>query len=100
MTIVETETGPNVVSITGTSTGAKGTGVLGRSDSGVGVEAQSETYEAVHAQTRSPNTAAIAAYNLNVGGVPANGVVIPGWYLLFALTDENVPSKGKFIQVA
>jgi hypothetical protein len=37
--------------------------------------------------------------NLYVGEVPSPDIAIPGYYLLFALTDENVPSTGKFIRV-
>lgn len=39
--------------------------------SGAGVWATSESFEAVHAETKSPGTAAIAAYNNNPGGTGA-----------------------------
>lgn len=42
-----------------------GIGVKAVSRAGVGLAAYSTEYEAIHAETRSPNTAAIAAYNLN-----------------------------------
>jgi len=44
-----------------------GAGVVGKSNSGVGVWAESESYEAVHAVTKSTTTAAMAAYQLNEG---------------------------------
>lgn len=34
-----------------------------------------------------------------VGRVPQRDIAIPGYYLLFAVTDEGVPSLGKFIRV-
>lgn len=34
-----------------------------------------------------------------IGVVPPSIVAIPGYYLLFAVTDRNIPSKGVFIQV-
>ncbi|MGB4842939.1 MAG: hypothetical protein WBP16_00590, partial [Ferruginibacter sp.] len=43
-----------------------GNGVYGRSKNRVGVFAVSENFEAVHAESNSSKTAAIAAYNLNV----------------------------------
>ncbi len=48
-----------------------GNGVVGKSNSGVGVLGQSDTSEGIHAETRSPGTAAIAAYNLNPEGTGA-----------------------------
>ncbi|MEO8446752.1 MAG: hypothetical protein ABI528_04610 [bacterium] len=42
-----------------------GNGVYGRSKNRVGVFAVSENFEAVHAESNSPKTAAIAAYNFN-----------------------------------
>jgi hypothetical protein len=45
-----------------------GIGVKAVSQSGIGLAAYSTGYEAIHAETRSPNTAAIAAYNLNPQG--------------------------------
>jgi hypothetical protein len=45
-----------------------GIGVKAVSQSGMGLAAYSAEYEAVHAETRSMNTAAIAAYNLNPRG--------------------------------
>jgi hypothetical protein len=45
-----------------------GTGVLGTSTNGVGVWGVSEKFEGVHAETNSPKTAAIAAYNGNTEG--------------------------------
>ncbi len=46
-------------------------GVFGASEKNVGVWGKSETYEGVHAETNSPETAAIAAYNLNPAGTGA-----------------------------
>ncbi|WP_157245749.1 hypothetical protein [Nonomuraea typhae] len=43
----------------------RGPGVFVRTLSGAAVDARSEAYEAIHAETNSPNVAAIAAYNLN-----------------------------------
>lgn len=48
-----------------------GTGVVGKSLSGVGVWGVSDTYEGMHAETKSLATAAIAAYNLNPDGTGA-----------------------------
>jgi hypothetical protein len=45
-----------------------GIGVKAVSNAGIGVAAYSQQYEAIHAETHSPNTAAIAAYNLNPRG--------------------------------
>ena len=50
---------------------AGGTGTVGKSDTGIGVWGTSETNEGVHAETKSPSTAAIAAYNLNPNGTGA-----------------------------
>lgn len=50
---------------------ANGSGVVGLSGGGVGVWGKSETHEGVHAETRSPVTAAVAAYNLNAAGTGA-----------------------------
>lgn len=50
---------------------AAGDGVVGESTTGVGVRGVSETNEAVHAETNSPNVAAIAAFNLNPNGTGA-----------------------------
>ncbi|QYO62133.1 hypothetical protein [Leptolyngbya sp. 7M] len=44
---------------------SNGFGVLGKSNSGVGVWGVSETYEGMHAETKSTETAAFAAYNNN-----------------------------------
>jgi hypothetical protein len=51
-----------------------GIGVVGVSAGGIGVKAQSDTAEAVHAESNSPSTAAVAAYNNNAG----NGFAIYG----------------------
>ncbi len=48
-----------------------GNGVYGRSKNRVGVFAVSENFEAVHAESNSSKTAAIAAYNLNVNSESA-----------------------------
>jgi hypothetical protein len=45
-----------------------GIGVKAVSRAGMGLAAYSTEHEGVHAETRSPNTAAIAAYNLNPRG--------------------------------
>lgn len=50
---------------------SSGIGVVGKSNSGVGVWGVSETNEGVHAQTNSPNTAAVAAYQVNPQGTGA-----------------------------
>lgn len=50
---------------------AGGIGVFGTSDDSVGVWGVSKTHEGVHAETNSPQTAAIAAYNLNPNGTGA-----------------------------
>lgn len=49
----------------------KGVGVKAKSKDGVGLVANSETNVAVHAETKSPANAAIAAYNLNPAGLGA-----------------------------
>ncbi|MFI6902640.1 hypothetical protein ACIBKY_15385 [Nonomuraea sp. NPDC050394] len=49
----------------------RGPGVFVRTGIGAAVDARSEAYEAVHAETNSPNTAAIAAYNLNADSTGA-----------------------------
>lgn len=36
---------------------------------------------------------------LYIGEVPAADIAIPGYYLLFACTDKNVPSIGVFVQI-
>jgi hypothetical protein len=46
-------------------------GVVATSDQGTGVYSTSASYEAVHAETNSPTTATIAAYNLNPEGTGA-----------------------------
>jgi hypothetical protein len=48
-----------------------GTGVKAVSKDGVGLAAYSTSNEAIHAETQSPGTAAIAAYNLNPEGTGA-----------------------------
>ncbi|HKU88937.1 MAG TPA: hypothetical protein VJP84_04050 [Steroidobacteraceae bacterium] len=48
-----------------------GIGVKAQSRSGMGLAAYSAGHEAVHAETQSPQTAAIAAYNLNARGTGA-----------------------------
>lgn len=66
-----------VVGISTKSTGVwgqtdgAGHGVVGTSKSGVGVWGVSVAHEGVHAETNSPHTAAIAAYNLNPSGTGA-----------------------------
>jgi hypothetical protein len=45
-----------------------GTGVFGNSQTGIGVFGLSETWEAVHAETKSATVSAIAAYNFNPEG--------------------------------
>lgn len=49
----------------------KGVGVKAKSKDGVGLVANSEANVAVHAETKSPANAAIAAYNLNPAGLGA-----------------------------
>jgi hypothetical protein len=48
-----------------------GTGVKAASKDGVGLAAYSTSNEAIHAETKSPGTAVIAAYNLNPEGTGA-----------------------------
>jgi hypothetical protein len=48
-----------------------GTGVKAISKAGMGVAAFSTNFEAIHAETHAPQTAAIAAYNLNPRGTGA-----------------------------
>ena len=48
-----------------------GIGVKAVSKDGAGLVANSTSYEAIHAETRSPGTAAIAAYNANPNGTGA-----------------------------
>ena len=64
-----------------------GAGVVGKGGSGVGVWAVSDTYEAVHAETHSPVTAAIAAYNLAPDGTGA---------AVFAKKEGSVGHAGFF----
>jgi hypothetical protein len=66
---------------------ANGTGTVGKSDGGVGVWGTSDTNEGVHAETKSPGTAAVAAYNLNPNGTGA---------ALFAKKEGNVGHAGFF----
>jgi hypothetical protein len=37
--------------------------------------------------------------DLYIGQVPSSDIAIPGYYLLFACTDRNVPSQGVFMQI-
>jgi len=37
--------------------------------------------------------------DLYIGQVPSSDIAIPGYYLLFACTDKNVPSEGVFMQI-
>jgi len=55
----------------GEVTTGTGAGVYGKSSDGIGVHAISGTYEAIHAETNSSQTAAIAAYNTNPDGPAA-----------------------------
>jgi hypothetical protein len=48
-----------------------GNGVVGNSNGGAGVWATSETFEALHAESKSPTTNAVAAYQLNPTGTGA-----------------------------
>src|SRR5262249_29373006 len=50
---------------------ANNSGVVATSDQGTGAYCVSTSLEAVHAETNSPTTAAIAAYNLNPNGTGA-----------------------------
>jgi hypothetical protein len=45
-----------------------GTGVLGHSQTGIGVFGLSETWEAIHAETKSATASTIMAYNFNSEG--------------------------------
>jgi hypothetical protein len=65
-----------------------GVGVKGVSKDGVGLAAYSTSNEAVHAETRSPNKAAIAAYNLNPSGTGA---------ALFAKKEGSEGHAGFFV---
>ncbi|AKB15238.1 MAG: hypothetical protein GXX12_01350 [Methanosarcina thermophila] len=67
---------------------AKGAGTVGKSVEGVGVWGESETYEGIHAVTRSPTTAAIAAYNDNPSGTGA---------AIFAKKKGSVGHAGFFV---
>ena len=58
------------VGVCGEHRGA-GIGVKAISKAGMGVAAYSTSYEAIHAETHAPQTAAIAAYNLNPRGTGA-----------------------------
>jgi hypothetical protein len=100
MAINETVTGANSIALTGTATGELTTGVLATGDAvgvfgtsdtgrgvvgtsraatavegnsviGVGVWGTSETSEAIHGETKSTQTAAIAAYQLNPSSTTA-----------------------------
>jgi galactose oxidase-like protein len=42
---------------------------------------------------------ALESNDLYIGQVPASDIAIPGYYLLFACTDKNVPSVGVFVQI-
>lgn len=53
------------VGVGGRSDARFNVGVYGYSENGTGVHCKSETYEALHAETNSTETAAIAAYQLN-----------------------------------
>jgi len=37
--------------------------------------------------------------DLFIGQVPSSDIAVPGYYLLFACTDKNVPSVGVFVQI-
>lgn len=49
-----------------------GTGVFGVSTSGIGVNAASENADAIHAETHSPNAAAVAAFNTHGEAIHAD----------------------------
>ena len=66
---------------------ANGSGVVGKSGGGVGVWGASDSNEGVHAETHSPGTAAIAAYNLNPTGTGAS---------IFAKKEGNLGHAGFF----
>jgi hypothetical protein len=55
---------PNHGGVVGVNTGG-GIGIFGTSDNGVGIWSTSGANEAVHAETKSDKTAAIAAYQMN-----------------------------------
>lgn len=75
---------------------ANGTGTVGKSGGGVGVWGTSETHEGVHAETRSPVTAALAAYNLNAeGSGPALFAKKEGAKGHAAFLDGNVWVSGR-----
>jgi len=42
---------------------------------------------------------ALESDDLYVGQVPGSDIAVPGYYLLFACTDKNVPSVGVFMQI-
>lgn len=65
-----------------------GVGVKAVSKDGAGLAAYSVTHEAVHAETRSPETAAIAAYNINPSGTGA---------AIFAKKDGTQGHAGFFV---
>lgn len=67
---------PGVVGSSATGNGVEGRanagiGIVGTSTSSIGVKGISQNFEGVHAETNSPATAAIAAYNLNPLGTGA-----------------------------
>ncbi|AKG24674.1 hypothetical protein IJ00_15915 [Calothrix sp. 336/3] len=64
-----------------------GNGVLGHSPSGIGVFGLSDTWEGMHAETKSPVSAAIAAYNFNPNGTGA---------AIFAKKEGNQGHAGFF----
>jgi hypothetical protein len=65
-----------------------GIGVKAMSDKGFGLAAYSTGHEAIHAETRSRETAAIAAYNLNPNGTGA---------AIFAMKEGRRGHAGFFI---
>jgi hypothetical protein len=65
-----------------------GYGVKAVSKDGVGLAAFSTSNESIHAETNSPGTAAIAAYNLNSGGTGA---------ALFAKKEGAIGHAGFFV---
>jgi hypothetical protein len=83
---------------------ANGPGVSGSSTANVGVLAQSSTYEAVHAESNSPTTAAIAAYNQNPNGTGAaiyakkvGGVGHAGFFDGEVFVTGNITTAGDVI---
>jgi hypothetical protein len=64
-----------------------GAGTVGKSLNGVGIWGESETYEGLHAETKSGITAAIAAYNLNPNGTGA---------AIFAKKEGSIGHAGFF----